>query len=101
MPVTLMLSLVLVGAAASAAAIVGLFLPEGERLTAALPLVLGAGVGVAVLAVGVFAAGPKATAVVLVASAAGFLATTAGLAALWSRARGTAQGPSVRSESDG
>jgi hypothetical protein len=86
MPATVMLSIVLVGAGAVAAAAVGLLLPEGERLSAALPLVLGAGIGVAALAVGVFVKGTGSTGVVLIASVAGFLGVIAGLMALWRRA---------------
>ena len=79
MPATVMLSIVLVGAGAVAAAAVGLLLPEGERLSAVLPLVLGAGIGVAALAVGVFVKGTGGAGVVLVASVAGFLGVIAGL----------------------
>src|SRR5438270_1418571 len=54
MPFTLMLSLVMIGAGATIAAIVGVRYPE-QLFPAALSLVLGAGVGVAVLAIGLFA----------------------------------------------
>jgi hypothetical protein len=86
MPASLMLSLVLIGAGAAVAAAVGLLLPSGQRLSATLPLVLGAGVGVATLAIGVFMDGTGGTGPVLVASAAGFVAVVAALAVLWRRA---------------
>jgi hypothetical protein len=85
MPATVMLSIVLIGAGATAAAVVGLLLPEPERLSAALPLVLGAGVGVMVLAVGMFVKGTGGSGMLLLASAVGFIAVMAGLMTLWRR----------------
>jgi hypothetical protein len=83
-----------------AAGIAGIGLPPGERLSAALPLVVGAGVGTTALAIGaqVVDADPeRAETVFLVASALGFGATVASLAWLWrrvARARGAPAPPS-------
>ena len=104
-PFTVMLSIVLIGAGAASAAIVGLKLPENHWVGAALALVLGAGVGVVVLSVGLFVIGPSsstntpststgsAQGVFLIASAAGFIAVLVALMVLWRRVR-----PRVESE---
>ena len=89
-PFTVMLSIVLIGAAAASAALVGLRLPENHWVGAGLALVLGAGVGVVVLSVGLFVIGPSsspssAQGVFLAASAAGFVAVLAALTVLWRR----------------
>ena len=55
MPFVMMLSFVLIGVAACAAALVALLLPMGRAVQVGLTLVLGAGVGVVVLALGAFA----------------------------------------------
>src|ERR1700675_3878782 len=77
-PFTVMLSIVLIGAGAASAAVVGLRLPENHWVGAGLALVLGAGVGVVVLSVGLFVIGPSSTGsaqgAFLAASAAGFIA---------------------------
>ena len=90
MPFVMMLSFVLIGAAACAAAVVALLLPMGRAVQVGLTLVLGAGVGVVVLALGVFAMsepGPDGGQIVfLVASACGFAAVLAGLWLVWQRA---------------
>lgn len=52
MDATVMWGFILIGAGALVAGIVGITLPPGERLGAFLTLVVGAGVGVAALAVG-------------------------------------------------
>ncbi len=54
------LPFVLIGTAAAVAALVALLLPERRALQSALTLVLGAGVGVAALAIGLFASGDAA-----------------------------------------
>lgn len=91
-PFTVMLSVVLIGAGAASAALVGLRLPEDHWVGVALALVLGAGVGVVVLSVGLFVIAPTSTpssaqGVFLAASAAGFVAVLATLAVLWRRVR--------------
>jgi hypothetical protein len=102
MPFVMMLSFVLIGAAAAAAAVVALVLPEGRALQAGLTLILGAGVGVAVLALGVFATSASTPNdvqnVFLVASACGFAAVLIGLWLV--RRRGVAGSP-ARSSTDG
>ena len=84
-------SLILIGAGAIVAGVIGLALPPGERIAAALPLVLGAGVGVTVLAIGlsqVHGASPIGyERAFLIASAIGFAAVLAGSALLWRRRR--------------
>jgi hypothetical protein len=97
MPFMIMLAIILVGGGAVSAAVVGLQLPGDQRLAAALALVLGAGVGAAALAIGLFIADPStsgpepaptsAQAVVLIASAAGFLAVVSALVVVWRRSR--------------
>ena len=97
MPFMIMLAISLVGAGAVSAAVVGLQLPADQRLGAGLSLVLGAGVGVVTLAIGLFVANPSASkpgtppvsvqAVLLIGSAAGFIAVVAALAIVWRRAR--------------
>ena len=88
MDATVMWGFILFGAGALVAGIVGIALPPGERLSAFLTLVIGAGVGVAALAVGTRnvssqSAGETAF---LVASALGFIAVVASAAILWMRA---------------
>jgi len=90
MPFVMMLSFVLIGVAACAAAVVALLLPVGRAVQVGLTLVLGAGVGVVVLALGAFAMGDSAPDggqnVFLVASVCGFAAVLAGLWLAWQRA---------------
>lgn len=79
---------VLIGLGAIAAGAVGMRLPSGDRIAAALPLLVGAGVGVVALAVGTrFADGSveEQETVFLIASALGFVATIVSLALLWRR----------------
>jgi hypothetical protein len=88
MDATVMWGFVLIGAGALVSGIVGLALPAGERLGAILPLVIGAGMGVAALAIGSHDAGDSATRqenAFLVASALGFCAVAVSSAILWWR----------------
>ena len=88
---------VLIGAGAVAAGTLGLMLQGFDRLAAALPLVIGAGVGVTALAVGTHntSSSTDAESAFLVASALGFVAVVASSAALWFRAvKGRAPAPS-------
>ncbi len=84
-------AMVLVGLGAASAGGVGLVLPVGHRLAVALPLVLGAGVGVASMFLLMLAGGfddPQAGAqAFLIASAAGLTAVIVGLTVLFRRAR--------------
>lgn len=79
---------VLIGLAGVAAGIVGILLPPGERIAAALPLVVGGGVGIVTLAVGTSGTESPDTFedVFLTASILGFLATAVTLELLWLRA---------------
>ncbi len=96
MPFSVMFSIVLIGGGAAAAGIVGLLSPKGQRIDAALALVVGAGVGIAALAIGEWAQGPGSLLdvstenqnnVLLFASLAGFVAVIGGLLILRRRAR--------------
>lgn len=80
-----MVAFVLIGLGAVAAGGAGVRLPPGDRIAAGFALVVGAGVGLASLAVGSRLVGDPAEGhegVFLVASALGFVATIAGLAPL-------------------
>lgn len=80
------LSLVLIGSAAVAAGLLGMRLPAGDRISAGLALLVGAGVGVVSLAIGTDIADDSADSVddvLLISSALGFVATLASLALLW------------------
>lgn len=89
MKTTLALSLVGIGAVATGA--LGIVLPAGERIAAGLALVVGAGIGVVVLAIGTQMVNspddsPEAYATVfLVAAALGLVGTLVSLALLWRR----------------
>jgi hypothetical protein len=78
---------ILIGAGALVAGTVGILIPPGERLSAFLTLVIGAGVGVAALAVGTrnVSSQSAAESAFLVASALGFIAVLASTAVLWLR----------------
>ena len=52
MPATMQWSWALIGLAIAGAGMVGAYLPRGDRWAVFLPLVAGAGIGIAVLAVG-------------------------------------------------
>jgi hypothetical protein len=83
--VQLTISLVLIGAGAIAAGGVGMRLPAGDRFAAVLPLLVGAGAGVAALAIGIDIVEPDGDfdLAFLTASALGFVATIGSLALLW------------------
>jgi uncharacterized membrane protein len=85
---TVMWGFILIGAGALVAGIVGIALPSSERLGAFLTLVIGAGVGVAALAVGTrnVSSQSNGETAFLVASALGFIAVGASAAILWMRA---------------
>jgi hypothetical protein len=96
MPFSVMFSIVLIGGGAASAGIVGLLSPKGQRIDALLALVLGAGVGVAGLAIGTWAQGSGSSTadqqnVLLFASLAGFAAVVGGLLILRYRARAAAR----------
>ncbi len=90
MPFVMMLSFVLIGVAACAAPLVALLLPMGRAIQVGLTLVLGAGVGVVVLAIGAFAMSepsPEGEQNDRVgASVCGFAAVLTGLWLVWQRA---------------
>ena len=83
------IALALIGLAGVAAGFVGILLPPGERIAAALPLVIGAGVGLVTLAIGANGAesDEQFEVVFLWGAVLGFVATCAALAALWFRTR--------------
>ena len=87
MDTTVMWGFILIGAGALVAGIVGIALPPSERLGAFLTLVIGAGVGVAALAVGTrnVSSQSNGETAFLVASALGFIAVVMSAAALWLR----------------
>jgi multisubunit Na+/H+ antiporter MnhC subunit len=80
-------SFALIGLALAAAGVVGLLLPEAERLATVLPLITGAGVGILTLALG--ASGlqdPEDTQPLFLAgSVIGFATTMGALVVLWRR----------------
>jgi uncharacterized membrane protein len=88
MDTTVMWGFILIGAGALVAGILGIALPPGERLGAFLTLVIGAGVGVAALAVGTRNVSSQSNGEMafLVASALGFAAVVVSAAILWMRA---------------
>jgi len=88
MDATVMWGFILIGAGALVAGILGIALPPGERLGAFLTLVIGAGVGVAALAVGTRNVSSQSSGerAFLVASALGFIAVVASAGILWVRA---------------
>ena len=88
MDTTVMWAFILIGAGALMAGILGIALPPGERLGAFLTLVIGAGVGVAALAVGTrnVSSQSNGETAFLVASTLGFIAVVASAAILWMRA---------------
>jgi hypothetical protein len=80
-------SFALIGIAVVAAGVVGVLMPEGERLAAVLPLVAGAGVGILTLALGASDLQDPADgeAVFLQGSVLGFVTAIGMLAVLWRR----------------
>jgi hypothetical protein len=80
------IAFVLIGSAAVAAGLVGMRLPPGDRISAGLALVVGAGVGVVSLAIGTDISDNSSEGVAtvfLVAAVLGFVASLASLALLW------------------
>jgi hypothetical protein len=85
-------SITLIGLALALAAGVGMFLPRGERWSVLLPLIAGAGVGIASLALGTPDMSESSNSqaferVFLWSSIAGFITVCLGLVAVWFRAR--------------
>jgi hypothetical protein len=85
-------SIALIGFALAVAAGVGVFLPRGERWAILLPLIAGAGVGIASLALGTpdpneVHSSQTYERVFLWSSIAGFITVCLGLGAVWFRAR--------------
>jgi hypothetical protein len=85
-------SITLIGLALAIAPGLGVFLPRGERWAILLPLVAGAGVGIAYLAMGApnideSQSGDEFDRVFLASSIAGFITVCLGLVAVWFRAR--------------
>src|SRR5262249_26174450 len=87
MSASVMWGFILIGAGAIVAGILGLLLPRKERLAAVFALVIGAGVGVATLAIGGHGSPSQSAAetAFLVASALGFVAVVVSSAAVWIR----------------
>jgi hypothetical protein len=101
------LALSLVGIGAVATGMLGIVLPPGERIAAGLALVVGAGIGVVVLAIGtqlVNDTPDEYASVFLVAAALGLAGTLVSLGLLWRRTadqRATGQpGPDRRGDGD-
>jgi hypothetical protein len=83
-------SFILIGAAAVTTGFVGMLLPSGDRLAAALALLVGAGTGVVALAAGSQIVADTQSAyetLFLVSSSLGFAASTFSLTMLWRRTR--------------
>ena len=78
---------ILIGVGAVAAGALGLVLPARERLAAAFPLVLGAGVGVVALAIGAYNSSSQTDAetAFLIASALGCAVVLLSSAFVWRR----------------
>jgi peptidoglycan/LPS O-acetylase OafA/YrhL len=98
MPATMQWSIALIGIAITGAGMVGAYLPRGDRWAVLLPLLAGAGVGIAVLALGM----PEGNQsnddwwqLFLEASVVGFLTVAAGLALLITRSNGFERRPAV------
>jgi drug/metabolite transporter (DMT)-like permease len=89
MSTSVMWGFILAGAGAVVAGVLGLALPARERLAAAFPLVIGAGVGVVALAIGTYnSTSPEdAETAFLIASALGFATVILSSALIWSRHR--------------
>jgi len=90
MPATMQWSIALIGIAITGAGLVGAYLPRGDRWAVLLPLLAGAGVGVAVLALGTPESESNADwwRLFLEGSIVGFLTVAAGLALLIVRSNG-------------
>jgi hypothetical protein len=89
METTMQWSWALIGLAIAAAGLVGAYLPRGDRLAVLLPLLAGAGIGIAVVAVGTSWDGSQSNddwwRVFLEGSIAGFLTVAGGLTLLVAR----------------
>jgi hypothetical protein len=87
MSTTVMWGFILIGVGAVAAGALGLVLPARERLAAAFPLILGAGVGVVALAIGAYNSSSQTDAetAFLIASALGCAAVLLSSAFVWRR----------------
>jgi len=89
MPATMQWSFALMGIAVAAAGLVGVYLPRGDRWAVLLPLVAGAGVGFAVVALGTATDGGQSNdewwRVFFEGSILGFLTVAGGLALLTAR----------------
>ena len=90
-----MWGLIMIGAGAVVAGILGLALPPRQRLAAVFPLVIGAGVGVAALAVGGHGSTSSSEfeTTFLVASALGFISVIVSAAIVWARMGGSTPEP--------
>jgi hypothetical protein len=88
MDATVMWGFILIGAGALVAGTLGIALPARERLAAFLPFVIGAGVGVAALAIGFHntATPTEGERAFLIASSLGFIAVVVSAAIVWRRA---------------
>ena len=79
-------AMVLIGSAAVVSGIFGYLMPRGERLSVALPLLIGAGVGIVALFLQALGGGldqpVRASNTFLISSILGFIAVMAGLAVL-------------------
>jgi hypothetical protein len=89
MDIQMTIAMALIGLAGVAAGFVGILLPPGERIAAALPLVVGAGVGLVTLAIGSngVESDEEFEVVFLWGAVLGFMATCTALSVLWFRAR--------------
>ena len=88
MPATMQWSIALIGIAVAGAGLVGAYLPRGDRWAVLLPLLAGAGAGIAVLALGTQESDQSNAdwwRLFLEGSIVGFLTMTAGLALLITR----------------
>jgi hypothetical protein len=89
MPGTMQWSFALIGVAIAAAGLVGAYLPRGDRWAVLLPLIAGAGVGIAVLALGMPSDGGQGpdeqSRLFFEGSIAGFATVVGGLALLVAR----------------
>ena len=98
MPATMQWSIALIGIAITGAGMAGAYLPRGDRWAVLLPLLAGAGLGIAVLALGM----PDGSQsdddwwrLFLEASVVGFVTVAAGLALLIARSNGFERRPVV------
>jgi hypothetical protein len=89
MPATMQWSLALIGISIAGAGLVGAYLPRGDRWAVLLPLLAGAGVGVAFLALGQPDSGNQSydeqSRLFFEGSIAGFLTVAGGLSLLIAR----------------